>query len=261
MKQGIVIIAQNTSKVDYIRCASVLAKSIRKTMPKINLSLITDDTDFHPLFDQVIALPYGDLDKDGDWKLINDWQVYEASPYEYTIKLEADMYIPKSIEHWWDVLKTRELVVSTHIRNYKQEISTVRAYRQFIDDNNLPDCYNSITYFKKSDLAEKFFKIVKDVFVNWNEYKSVLKCNIGEKCSTDWAYAIAAHIVGVENSTLPSFKEMSMIHMKQFVNELPSEDWTDTLVYEILDHSLRINTIPQLYPFHYHIKKFANKLI
>ena len=42
---------------------------------------------------KVIKLPYGDQAPDSDWKLVNDWQVYEASPYEYTIKLEADMYM------------------------------------------------------------------------------------------------------------------------------------------------------------------------
>jgi len=50
---------------------------------------------------------------------------------------------------------------------------------------------------------------------------------------------------------------MSMVHMKQFINTMPTENWTDTLVYEIHQHTLRVNTIPQRYPFHYHIKSFS----
>ncbi len=87
-------------------------------------------------------------------------------------------------------------------------------------------------YFDKSALANKFFLIVKDVFLNWSSYKAVLKCKVDEIATTDWAYAIAAHILGVEKTTLPSFTEMSMVHMKQFVNDLPTPDWTDILVYE-----------------------------
>jgi hypothetical protein len=45
--------------------------------------------------------------------------------------------------------------------------------------------------------------------------------------------------------------------MKQQINDLITEDWTDTLVYEISNKQLRVNTIPQMYPFHYHVKKFA----
>jgi len=261
MNRGFVILAQNTNKVNYVKCAEGLAHSIKRVMPNESVTLVSDNVSMCQAFDNVVELPYGDLDTNGDWKLINDYQVYEASPYEYTIKLEADMYIPKDISYWFDVLKQRDLVVSTIIRNFKNEISDVRVYRRFIDDNKLPDCYNAITYFKKSELAEKFYKIVKDVFDNWNEYKNILKCNSDELVTTDWAYAIACHILGVENTTMPTFTDMSMIHMKQFINNVPTENWTDTLVYELLPDHIRINTYPQHYPFHYHVKSFADKIL
>jgi hypothetical protein len=229
-------------------------------MPDANVSLITDDIDSSEYFDKVIALPYGDLDKQGNWKLVNDWQVYEASPYEYTIKLEADMYLPRSIESWWNVLKHRDLVVCSTIRNFKQDVSKERFYRRFIDENKLPDVYNAITYFKKSETAEHFFQLVKHIFENWPEFRATLKCNITEPASTDWVYALAAHIIGVEKVLMPDFKEMSMVHMKQYINNLPTENWTDTLIYEILPHTLRINTVPQMYPFHYHVKNFYDKI-
>jgi hypothetical protein len=62
-------------------------------MPDANVTIITTD-----------MLPHGDQAPDSDWKLLNDWQVYEASPYDETIKLEADMFLPRSIEHWFDIL-------------------------------------------------------------------------------------------------------------------------------------------------------------
>ena len=219
-------------------------------MPDANVTIITTD-----------MLPYGDLATDSDWKLINDWQVYEASPYDYTIKLEADMYIPRNIEHWWDVLKDRDVVVSSTIRNFKQEISDIRFYRRFIDDNKLPDVYNAITYFKKSDTAKQFFELAKEIFNNWEEYKKILKCNPQELATTDWVYSIACHIMGVENTTLPTFTEMSMVHMKQYINGTPTENWTDTFIYECLPNQIRVQTVPQQYPFHYHVKNFCDKIV
>ncbi len=245
--RGFVIMAQGPM---YEKCAYALYKNIKQIMPNENVSIITST-----------ELPYGDLAPNSDWKLINDFQVYEASPYDVTIKIESDIFIPRNIDYWWDILQARDIVVSTSIRNFKQEISNCRYYRKFIDDNNLPDCYNGLTYFKKSDFAEKFFAVVRDIFENWEQYKSILKCNINEIATTDFVYALACHILGPENTTLPSFTDFSMIHMKQHINDLPTEDWTNTLVYEILPDTLRINTYSQLYPFHYHVKSFADKLL
>lgn len=260
MNCGFVILAQNTTKTNYVECSEILAKSIRKVMPDANITLISDNVDYSIHFDKVVALPYGDLQPDSEWKLINDWQVYEASPYEYTIKLEADLIIPRSIEHWWDVLKQQDVVVCTNIRDYKQSISNNRYYRKFIDFNKLPDCYNAITYFKKSTNGEIFFKLVRNIFENWEEYKKILQCKKDEEATTDWVYALASHILGIEKTTMPFFSDLSMVHMKQMINGLQSENWTQEMVYEIFPDNLRINTVSQMYPFHYHVKNFANEL-
>jgi len=247
MTRGFVIMAQGD---DYIKCATALRDSILRVMPSSDVTIVTTD-----------MLPYGDQVPDTNWKLQNDWQVYEASPYDETIKLEADMIIPRNIDHWWEILGQKDIVVCSKIRDFKGELSSNRAYRRFIYDNNLPDCYNAITYFKKSELSEKFFKIVRDVFENWEQYKQTLKCNPQEEATTDWAYSIASHIIGVENTLLPNFDELSMTHMKQFVNGMPTSVWTDTLVAECLPNQIRVNTYPQQYPFHYHVKSFANVLL
>jgi len=261
MNKGFVILAQNTDSVNYVRCAEALALSIKNTMPNANISLISNNQTIVDLWDKVIPLPYGDLDSNSSWKLINDWQVYEASPYEFTIKLEADLYLPTSIDYYWDVLKTRDLVVCTTIRNFKQDIVEFSPYRKFITDNNLPNTYNAITYFKKSQLSETFYKLVKEIFINWDEYKKIIQCNPDEIATTDWVYAIACHIIGQEKTTLPNFTAMSMIHMKSLINDLVIEDWTEILIYEITKKVLKINTLPQLYPFHYLNKSFCNKII
>lgn len=243
MTRGFIIMAQDSATVKYTDCAKALEKSIRKVMPEANVTIVTTE-----------MLPHGD--KGG---FANDWQVYDCSPYDETIKLEADMYIPNNLDYLWDVLSQRDVVVCDTIRNFKGEVSDARVYRRFIDDNNLPDVYNAITYFKKSDTAKQFFDIVRDVFENWEDYKSMLKCNPLEEASTDWVYAIACLIMGKENTLLPGV--LSMTHMKRWVNGLPTEDWTDTLICEHIENQIRINTYPQHYPLHYHVKEFASTII
>lgn len=260
MNRGYLVVAQNTADVDYVLCARVLCKSLKRHMPAAHVSLLTDKQIQTPEFDKVILFPHGDQCQNHKWKLANDWQVYDASPYEHTIKLEADLFIPRSIEHWWDVLMPHDLVISQTIRNYTNAISDIKFYRQFVVENRLPDVYNAITYFRRSAHAQHFFQVVRDIFENWNRYTNVLKKFDQDQPTTDFVYAIAAHIVGVDSCTLPGFQDMSMIHMKQMINQSLTEYWPDQYVYEILPECLRINTIPQLYPFHYNVKSFAHEL-
>jgi hypothetical protein len=35
------------------------------------------------------------------------------------------------------------------------------------------------------------------------------------------------------------------------------EDWTNEFVYELTEDNIKINTVVQQYPFHYHVKKFS----
>lgn len=260
MTKGYLIVAQNTAKNNYVNCAKVLAASLKRQMPDCSVSLLTGDFVEDAIFDNIIPFPYGDLDPKGKWKLINDWQVYEASPYDETIKLEADMFITSDISYWWDVLSKQDVVISTTIRNFQNEISDSKVYRRFIEDNELPDVYNALTYFKKSETAEQFFKLVRHIFENWEEFRDNLKCNPTEVATTDWVYAIASHLIGVEKTTMPLFKDFSMVHMKQFINNLVTEDWEKELIIECHPEVLRINTHPQRYPFHYQNKKFSNVL-
>ena len=243
MDKGFVIMAQNTNKVDYVKCAQILKKSILSVMPESNVTIITE-------------LPYGDLAPDSDWKLINDWQVYEASPYEYTIKLEADMIIPSNIDYYWEVLKDRDLVVSSNIRNYKNQISDVKFYRQFIVDNKLPDVYNAITYWRLSKTAKDFFDLVKNIFEQWESYRTLLKFP-DEVPTTDVVYAIAAMILGPEEVTLPKGLGPTIVHMKRYINPIQTDDWTKELVWET--NPFRINTVAQFGLVHYHIKEWRSE--
>jgi hypothetical protein len=260
MNRGFLIVAQNNAQTDYVFCATQLCKNIKQKMPGASVTLLTDKKVKLPYFDYVRTFPHGDQCLDHEWKLANDWQVYDASPYEYTIKLEADLYLPRSIDHWWNTLCKRDLVLMTTIRNYTNEISNERFYRKFIYTNGLPDTYNAITYFRKSLRAEKFFLIVRDVFNNWPEYLKILKPVDTFVPSTDFVYAVAAHIMGRDDCILPDFTDFSMIHMKPMVNQLITRDWCDQLLYEITPETLRINTIPQMYPVHYQVKRFAHEL-
>jgi hypothetical protein len=259
-ERGYLIVAENTESTNYVSCALALAKSIKLHTPDAKICLVTSTEVNDPVFDFVRPLPYGDQAPNSGWKLRNDWQVFYASPFRQTIKLEADMIIPHSIEHWWTMLEKKDVVLCTSARNYHNAVTDVRTYRRIFDVNGLPDVYNAITYWRLSEYAQTFFNLVKDLFNNWEEVRTSLTLGDTDPGTTDVVYAVAAKMLGVENVTLPNTSYPSLIHMKERINWLQQLDWTKELVWELDGANIRINTVDQQYPFHYNNKDFAKIL-
>lgn len=247
-ERGYLIPAINTATVDYLHCAMHLARSIRQWHPGANISVLTSGKCDDPVFDHVIAPPYGDL---GGYA--NDWQVFAASPYRQTIKLEADMLAATPIDHWWNLFEHRDVVISQGCRNFYDQPAASRYYRRLFDDNHLPDVYNAITYWRLSNTAKEFFELVRYIFEHWSEFRKLLKFP-DDQASTDVVYAMAAQIMGPERVTLPQGLGPNIVHMKRHIIGTNSSNWTHELVWEFLDPGVRINTVAQWGLFHYHVK-------
>lgn len=221
----------------YVACATQLANSIRQYHPEANITILTQD-----------QLPYGDL---GGYA--NDWQCFQASPYRQTIKLEADMIAAGPIDHWWTLLEQRDVVISQGCRTFYDEPGQSRHYRRIFDQNNLPDVYNAITYWRRSQTAMEFFDLVQNIFANWDQYKPLLRFP-DEEATTDVVYAMAAVIMGPEQVTLPPGLGPTIVHMKQHIIGTSTNDWTQELVWE--KNPVRIMTVAQWGLVHYHIKEW-----
>ena len=252
-EQGYLIPAFNTDSVDYVDCARQLAKSLRAQHPSVKICLLTNDKNAvdHNLFDhtQIIedintANPYA-----------NDWRCFFSSPFRETIKLEADMFIASPIEHWWDMFRHRDVVISTGCRDYYGNESTNRSYRKIIDENGLPDVYNAITYWRLSKTARDFFIQVRDIFDNWDSYKRLIKFPETVP-STDIVYAMAAQLIGPELVTMPFTSYPKIVHMKREHIGTKTHNWTQELVWE--QDPVRIQTVAQWGAVHYNVKDWRD---
>ena len=252
-ERGYLIPAIDTESVDYLSCAIKLAKSIRQWHPAANIAVISTKRCSNPVFDHVIPLPYGDQKG-----YANDWQCFAASPYRETIKLEADMWCASPIDHWWTLFEHRDIVVSQGCRDFYDRPAKSRFYRKIFDNNNLPDVYNAITYWRVSQTAKEFFNLVRGIFENWNEYKTLLKFP-DELPTTDVVYAMAAVIMEPERVTLPAGLGPTIVHMKSRMIQTNTDNWTDELVWEYTNPGLRINTVAQWGLVHYQVKEWARE--
>ena len=224
----------------YVECAKKLEQSILAFHPAANITILTTE-----------MLPYGDQ---GGYA--NDWQCHWLSPYRQTIKLEADMICASPIDHWWTLFEKRDVVISQGARTFYDAPAESRFYRKIFDKNSLPDVYNAITYWRVSQTAKDFFVLVRSIFENWPDYKRLLKFPDDEP-TTDVVYAVAAVIIGKETVTLPPGLGPTIVHMKQHINRLQTENWTQELIWE--NNPLRINTVAQWGLVHYHVKDWHNE--
>ena len=239
-ERGYLIPAINSDTVDYVACAERLAHSIRAWHPDADITILTRD-----------LLPFPSRGGYAD-----DWQVFWASPYRETIKLEADMLAVSPVDHWWTLFQHRDVVISQGSRDFRDCVNRSRHYRKIFDQNNLPDVYNGITYWRLSHTAKMFFTIVRDIFDQWPHWRSLLRFPENEP-STDVVYAMAAVVIGIDQVTLPPSLGPTMIHMKRHVYGGQTEDWTKELIWERAGSKLSIQTLRQWGFFHYHIKSWS----
>lgn len=259
-ERGYLIVAINNAETDYVECAEACAKSIKLHTPSAKIAILGNDqikSTASDIFDYKIPAPFP-LNPDNCYEI--DWQIAWASPFRQTIKIEADMIVPHSIEHWWTMFEKRDVVLTIGARDYYGNKAATRHYRQIFDENELPDVYNAITYWRYSKEAMEFFTLVKDLFQNWEEVQPKIKLGLSDSGTTDLVYAIAAKVYGIEKLTLPNTSYPTLVHMRGRINNLSQEDWTKELTWELDESRIRINTIDQKYPFHYIVKSFSKVL-
>ena len=261
-QQGYLTFAQNTADVDYLELAYYQAASIKQTQ-QINQYAVAVDTatrqlitDRHlQVFDHVVDI----VDPD-PWAMSNEWQAWHITPFKETIKLESDILFPQNIDHWWTGMRQQELCFTSKIRNYEGQVSADRHYRRVFDDNNLPDIYTGMYYFRFGQASMQFFALVQQVYENWAMYRDqVLKNCREDQPTTDVAFAVAALLFGAERCMIPALDYPSFVHMKGAINNLASTaDWRDAYFAQLDGVQISIGFTKQQWPVHYYQKDFVN---
>ena len=268
MTRGFLVLAQN-SDTDYIRQAYALALSIKATQPNINnISLVTNDIvpeEYHAAFDKIIPIPFGDHAENSSWKVENRWKLYHASPYDETIVFDADVLVLENIERIWKFVNNRTLIFSSNVTDYKNRIVTDKTYRKVFVENNLPDLYSGMFYFRKSSEALEFFKLVEFITYNWERiYYEVTPKSMQKFFSMDVSFAIASKILGIDNQIIISNSPFTFTHMKpalQGWNPVPESYLSQSMVNFNNNRELFINNIKQNGVFHYVENEFLTDQI
>ena len=261
MNRGYLTLAQNGT-YDYVKMAYLLAMSLKISQgndAKISV-MVNDDQEipkkYATIFDQVIKVP---VPKD-EWKIQNKWMYYDVTPYDETIVLDSDMLFFTDHSWWWDALSFHDLAFTEIVTDFKGREVTSDFYRKVFTANNLPNHYTGLFYFKKNKEIENYFKLVKMIFENWQEFYGRLLKNAPNYASGDVIYAFASKIT-FQNNMKRIAPFLRFVHMRNKLQDMNiSGSWTKTLRSDFTSLGdrpmLKINNILQQNPFHYIDKSF-----
>jgi hypothetical protein len=269
VSKGFVVLAQNNKTVDYITQAYALALSIKASQHENNsISLITNDPvpkKYQKIFDQIIPIPFNDDASDTDWKVENRWKIFHATPYDETIVLDVDMLLLEDISGWWTYCSNYDIKFCSRIRNYKLEEVYDTVHRRAFIANNLPNVYFGLHYFKKTQPAYDFYKVLEFVCNNWEwSYDHFAVKEYQKWLSMDLTAAIVVDMMGLTETALDKNSPLEFIHMKVPLLgwSTGTVNWSSTVPVNLTSTGhLEVANIRQHKLFHYVEKDFITKSI
>lgn len=180
MKKGIVIFALGHPNYYYMAenlAASLIANGSRKE--NIPIGILCDNKNkirYSELFDDIVLVDQEKFMVDGKVVFNNATvQVYNLSPYDITMKLDADMIWlnGRPVAKLFEQLKDVDITFSNTGHGWDQkksewasEYDIKRAYKLRSNHHKLYRIYGEFIYFKKSEKVKEYFEKVKEVYFN-----------------------------------------------------------------------------------------------
>lgn len=208
--RGIVAFALNTSSTNYENIANKTLTIASKVLdlPFTLVTNLDDKTFYNSRFDI-------DLDKFVEWRNFGRHSVYNFSPYDETLVIDADYLILnddilKIFNTSWDyILQRKSHALTTEWPN------TMGVYSH-------PYVWATVFAFRKTKKAKLYFNLIERIQKNYQYYR--LLFNITERIyRNDYAFAIADIILNgysIDNNSIPG----SMLSINQPIKSMDLKD-------------------------------------
>lgn len=268
MTKGFVIFAQNTDQVDYVSQAYALALSIKYSQKEIkNVSLVTSNpvpSKYRKVFDEIIPIPWYNGTAHTVLAAEHRWKLFHVTPYDETIVLDSDMLLLEDISNWWQYCSNFDIKFCSRIKNYKSEYVEIdKFHRKTFIENKLTNPYFALHYFKKTDAAYEFYKVLEFVCNNWEGCYGMFAPELYQNwLSMDLSTAIAIEISGMHESVQDTCSPLEFIHMKIPLQNWPMspDSWQNAVPFVLNSRGdLVVGNLKQTKLFHYVEKKFITK--
>jgi hypothetical protein len=194
VSKGVLIFAFDSERVKYSRMARLCVDLVHRFLDVPCTVVTNTELDWAP--DTVIntAAPESQFRPDSgtnervEWKNFNRYTVYDYSPYDETILLDADyLVMDTQLKTIWDqdfdyLIPNNNLVL--------QHMDHV----EYLGPKSFPTLWATVVPFRKTTATEVFFNMVGRVQRNYDYYSKLYHCNTG-MFRNDHAFTIANSIL------------------------------------------------------------------
>tara|TARA_B100000809_G_C15038720_1_gene494729 strand:+ start:186 stop:1025 length:840 start_codon:yes stop_codon:yes gene_type:complete len=215
IEKGFLIYANNTWKTDYLKQAYALGLSIKLFNPNAHITVVTNtevNDRYKKVLDNVI---FNKIQPRSILNAEDRINAFDISPYLKTIVLDADTLVTENLDGWWKYLKNYMIFYSSAIRTYRGVIDRSVVYRKVFVRNQLPNLYNTIHYFEKSEEAALFYRMQRLVIENWKLFYDKYTPTKKQKwCSMDVSSAITSKLLCNEDEITAKDSFINVVHLK-----------------------------------------------
>lgn len=208
MTTGAVIFAFNNEQIDYVSMAAWSAHNIRRHLD-IPVALITDVVPENNSFDAVVLTDtvgtnsryFSDYNTSVTWHNESRSNVYELSPWDSTLVLDADYVVASNqlkalLDSDTDFLAHRWAYDITGLNDF-DGLNYFGSYRT-------PMWWATVMMFRRSEHAKLIFETMNMVRNNWAHYKNLYR-NSSHSYRNDHALSIA---LGVTNGHANTYRSI-----------------------------------------------------
>jgi len=208
MSKGVVLIANNNGRIDYVKQAVFLSQRVNHFLD-LPVCIITDSPDYLKnnfdlsTVDKIVDIPYKTTDNkrfyfDGStthktlqFKNQSRALAYFSSPYDNTLVMDTDFIVSNSLlKQCFTSHADLMLYKTAHDLSGFRDMSEF----EFISDKSVDFYWATVIYFKKNRKNDVFFDLVNHIEEYWYHYRKVYQIN-NSMFRNDFAFSIAVHIM------------------------------------------------------------------
>lgn len=213
MSKGAVLIANNTDKFDYIKLAAINAEKIKRNL-NIPVALLTETPIENDIFDKIILIKnnktnkrvFAKTNEKLEWKNLNRTQVFDLTPWDRTLLLDADYFINTDalLNH---VNANFDFAIARECLNPM----TGDSYVMKMGKSNIDQLWATVMIFSKCDFVKQIFELAEYALENYSYYCKLYGFNYFPY-RNDYAFTIACHILSGYGSSNFDIKNYKLIN-------------------------------------------------
>jgi len=208
MKRGVVIFAYNSGLIDYQAMAQWSSDRIRRYLG-LPTTLITDSVpaDTSSFADVIITTAeaggtrhFSDIGHNVTWYNGNRMDVYNLSPYDETLVLDADYVVcSNQLNLLFDI---PEDFVATR---WAYDITGLQTFDDlnWFGTNHMPMAWATVMRFNRSLMSKSVFNMMSMVRANWKHYRDLYRIS-KSTYRNDYALSIALNTLHGHQGQWPS---------------------------------------------------------